>query len=158
MSHLNFKCKSFIPFAAVVRVVAASTPVSTSVGNYIIARLFFYFAFLIYSFATRKLVVFVIALPSSPGQGVRYDSTFLNGETVLEHEKIMSQWVRVCGLMRFSMNNDAIMCLDTADWIRARALTSFQMQRRNINVTRARLHVKFVRGNASVGTCFVYVH
>lgn len=88
-----------------------------------------------------------------PGRGSLYDSPLGGSETVSEHEKIMFR-MRICGPARFNANNDAIMYPDTADSEFARALTSSQMRRDgDVNVTRARRHVKFARGNASVPAC-----
>jgi len=63
---LYLKCKSFILSAAIVHIVAVSA-FARFVSNYIVQ--FFLFHFSDISSATRKLVVFVIALPSSPSRG-----------------------------------------------------------------------------------------
>jgi len=151
--HLNLKCKSFISFAT-VRVVA----VSTSVSNYIARFFLFFFTSLIYSLftslmyssTTRKLVVFVIGSSVFPAQrgllrfciprqrdsfGARKDNVSV-GACMRPDASQHEQWRDNVSRYR---------------WLNARALTSSQMQRRNVNVTRARPHVKFVRGNISVG-------
>lgn len=146
---LYLKCKSFIPSAAVVHIVAVSA-FACFVSNYIVQ--FFSLHFSDISSATRKLV-FVIALPSSPSRGsLRFS---------------VSQWRNSFGARKDNVSEDAYMRPDAFQreqwrdnvsrycWLnsRARALTSSQMQRRNVNVTQARRHVKFARGNASVRAC-----
>jgi len=112
----------------------------------------FYSAFVTFPLLRRGSLSYSLSLFRLSRAEVCYDSLFRDGETVSEHEKIMFRWVRICDLTRFNANNDAIICPDIVDWIRARALMS-QMQRQNVNVIRARRHVKFVRGKASVRTC-----